>query len=147
MPRKSSKPALATRVPIAIELIRSGMRPTQVMCTLMERCKVSEATAWRDVRQAQDTIADATLADVPAIRRDLYQFYKDIREEARADGDRIAALQAADRLAKLTGANEPDRIEHSGSSGVLVVAPVPKTAEEWAAVHNQPAALAKGAKG
>jgi hypothetical protein len=137
VPRKTSIPAVKPRVAAAVLLLRDGMRPSHVALALVKKFRVTERTTWHDVRAAQDLVAAAMLADLPRIRRELLDHYREIIAEARHEGDHRAALDACDRLAKLCGANEPDRVEVSGTCGVLVVGAVVQDAETWAAAHGR----------
>ena len=52
----------------------------------------------------------------------------------------FARVAAAKELAKITGANAPQQVELSAKAGVMVVAGVAPTPEQWAASHaGQPA--------
>jgi hypothetical protein len=132
MPGYTTKPAIEPRVAAAVELIEEGLRPTVIAQTIANRYGVTLRQGFRDLRKAKDWLADKVLADVPAIRRQLLETYTEMMEQAKAVRDRRLVLECADRLAKLTGANEPDKLAVSGTSGVLVVGGTAASAEEWA---------------
>ena len=131
----AERPEVSPRVAEAIRLRQEGLRPTAVVQLVAQRFRVTERTAWRDVKAADDWIADAFLADRGAVKRKLLQFYTRHMEEAAAEGDRASARAFAADLAKLTGANEPDQVEHTGSTGVLVVNAMPASPEDWASKY------------
>lgn len=141
MPVKTDKPAISRRVARALQYLTEPqddgtiMRPTAVAQTIAERFRVHISTAWLDVKAAQNEIAKASLADLPGMKLYLVAELKDCVDEAKAAKDTRARVAAAKELAKITGANAPQQVELSAKAGVMVVAGVAPTPEQWAASH------------
>lgn len=129
MPRKSSTPEVrqAARVSFAIEAMTprqkggKGLRPVQCNQAIQEAFSVCERTAWLVIAAANELLSKAFTTDVPMIKSELADYYRRLMALAEETGDIRGGTAAGQALAKLTGADAPSKVEHSGNAGVLVV--------------------------
>src|SRR5262245_83133 len=135
MAKKSSKPVVpaAQRAAHALDLLAKGARPTQAARAVAQAFSVTERTAWSDVKVGQDQLAAAFAEDLPHVKAKLWSYYSGLMVLADEIQDVRGGVAAALALAKLCGADAPQKVETTVATGPVMIVPArPATPEEWA---------------
>lgn len=99
-------------VKAAVEsLLAAQVRPGQIATTLAVKFSLSERQIHRYIRRIQEELAEEAEKERPLRKNQLRQSLRAILQKALQTNQLTAAVQAADRLAKLDGLFAPERIE------------------------------------
>lgn len=124
-------------------MVAAQMRPGEIARRLSAEFHISERQCHRYIAAVNVSLVAENEETRPLRKNWLRLSFQAVYRRAMSSDQLGAATQALDRLARLDGLYEEARVgvEHSGSisstNGVLLVAPVAASAEEWIAAQGR----------
>lgn len=128
-PKKGGRKINPEALAFAEELLLRPIRDMRIAKMVGDKFQLSPRHSRRIVQRAYEAIRARRAKVQPYATERIEGIFWDILERATAKGDFKAQIGAADRLAKLSNAYAPVRVQHSGSIGAAVIPPDMPTAE------------------
>lgn len=104
----------AERINTIRQLLSRGWSHGKIYALLEPKWNVSRVTLWKYIQQVYAALEEEEKEERPHFKRKMREALKEFYEEARAKKQYPTALQTLDRLARIDGCYEPERIEMSG---------------------------------